>query len=103
MPQSTMADIRTLEDEGVVLAWIDDFAIIVTLDPNAHTESLATVMCYGVLNTNTGVIEAYVSSFAKAKYLAGQFQKDLSEGYDRMVPAPSFPDLSIHIPPKKSN
>lgn len=36
--------------------------------------------CYGVENTETNVIEAYVGSLARAKYVADQYAKELKNG-----------------------
>lgn len=38
------------------------------------------IPCYGVLNKDTGVIEAYIGQLARAKQFADQFAKDLREG-----------------------
>lgn len=38
------------------------------------------IPCYGVLNTVTGMIEAYIGQLARAKNVADQFAKDLRYG-----------------------
>lgn len=41
-------------------------------------DGISPIEVYGVRNTETGVIEAYIAQLAKAKYYADQFQYDLA-------------------------
>ncbi len=36
--------------------------------------------CYGVVNRQTGVVEAYISQLAKAKQIADRFERNLKVG-----------------------
>jgi hypothetical protein len=79
---------RTLADVGIVLDTGEgDFEIIV-----ASTVAPDFIVCYGVLNKATGIIEALTHSFAKAKTVVHESHLDAAEGYDR-APAGGFPSL----------
>lgn len=84
------ARIATAADIGTVL-WTQPgsmFAIAIVQSPGPVADS---VILYGVVNIQTGVIEAYLNSFAKAIYLAKEFQLDLANGYDRPANRPGLP------------
>lgn len=84
------ARLKTAADIGEVL-WTQPgsmFVIAVVQSPGPAVDS---VILYGVVNSATGVIEAYLNSFAKAVYLAKEFQLDLAQGYDRPATRPGLP------------
>jgi hypothetical protein len=72
-------NLRIPSDIGKVLdTGTGNFEIIV-----AQTPAPERVMCYGVFNKATGIVEALTNSFAKARYLAQESHKDDTQGFDR--------------------
>lgn len=50
------------------------YEVVKTISPRTKDE--APVELYGVRNVETGIIEAYISQLAKARFYADQFQYD---------------------------
>jgi hypothetical protein len=69
--------LRTPNDVGAVLfAGYGDFEVIVY-----KTAAPESIICYGILNKTTGVVESITNNFAKAKVLTEEFAKEAAEGY----------------------
>lgn len=51
------------------------YHVITTMAPGAHSYA-----CYGIKNTVTGVVEAYIGQLAKAISLADEYAQDLKIG-----------------------
>lgn len=72
---------KKLSDVGQVLfAGFGDFDVIVVNSPGPIAD---TVICYGVFNKATGIVEAYTNSYAKAKFIVRESDLDNKQGYDR--------------------
>ena len=51
------------------------YEIVITTAPTEFS-----YQCYGIKNTDTGVIEAYIGSLAKARLVCDQYAHDLAHG-----------------------
>lgn len=67
--------LKTVADIGQVLfVGPGDFEVIVMHSPEL-------VMCYGVLNKATGIVESITNNYAKAKALTKAFHAEAVDGY----------------------
>lgn len=74
-----LRSVRTASEIGTVLdTGQGDFEIIVSQTPAPDY-----VMCYGVFNKATRIVEALTNSFAKAKAIVTESHLDATQGYDR--------------------
>lgn len=82
-----LRSIRTASEIGTVLdTGQGDFEIIVSQTPAPDY-----VMCYGVFNKATRIVEALTNSFAKAKAIVAESHLDATQGYDRRGAVGSLP------------
>lgn len=73
--------VRDLSDEGTILfVGPGGFEVIIAEKPGMSCDQREH-MLYGIYNTATGIVEAYTSSFAQAKELTENFDKENREGF----------------------